>query len=66
ALLIDLNGDEVNSTSENSAYSRAGQYFQLTASQIPTLSEWGLIIFAVLLLASLGWFIRRRRKPAKA
>ncbi len=57
ALVIQLNGDEVNSSSEGSAYSKAGQYFQLTASQIPTLSEWGLILFATLLLASLVWFI---------
>lgn len=66
ALLIELNGDEVNSNSEGSAYSKAGQYFRLSDSQIPTLSEWGLIIFATLLLASLVWFIRRRRKLVKA
>lgn len=65
ALLIDLNGDDVNSSSEGSAYSKADQYFRLSASQIPTLSEWGLILFATLLLASLVWFIRRRRKLVK-
>ena len=66
SLVITLNGQEVNSDSEGSAYSKAGQYFQLDTTQIPTLSEWGLIIFASLLLASLVWFIRRRRKLVKA
>ncbi len=66
SLVILLNGDEVNSDSEGSAYSKAGQYFRLTATQIPALSEWGLIIFATLLLVSLVWFIRRRRKLVKA
>ena len=65
ALLIQLDGDEVNSSSEGSAYSKADQYFRLSASQIPTLSEWGLILFATLLLASLVWFIRRKRKLAR-
>ena len=65
ALLIELSGDEVNSDSEGSAYSNAGQYFRLTAAQIPTLSDWGLILFATLLLASLVWFVRRKRKLAK-
>ncbi|HXF48709.1 MAG TPA: IPTL-CTERM sorting domain-containing protein [Verrucomicrobiae bacterium] len=66
ALVITLNGQEVNSDVEGSAFSKAGQYFKLTATQIPTLSEWGLILFATLLLASLVWFIRRKRKPARA
>ena len=65
ALLIQLDGDEVNSSSEGSASSKADQYFRLSASQIPTLSEWGLIIFGTLLLVSLVWFIRRRRKPVR-
>ncbi len=66
ALLIELNGEEVTSDPESSPVSHAGQRFRLTASQIPTLSEWGLILFATLLLASLVWFIRRRRKLKKA
>jgi hypothetical protein len=66
SLVILLNGDEVNSSSEGSAYSKAGQYFKLTATQIPTLSEWGLIVFATLLLASLVWYVLRRRKLIKA
>lgn len=66
ALLIELNGEEVTSDPESSPVSHAGQRFRLTASQIPTLSEWGLILFAALLLTSLVWFIRRRRKLIKA
>jgi len=66
ALLIQLNEEEVTSDSESSPVSKARQRFRLTASQIPTLSEWGLILFATLLLASLIWFIRRRRRPVKA
>ena len=33
---------------------------------IPTLSEWGLILFGAVLLAGLIWYIRRKRAPATA
>lgn len=31
---------------------------------IPTLGEWGLIIFSVLLVGWMAWVIVRRRRPA--
>jgi len=34
-------------------------------SVIPTLTEWGMIIFCVLLFAWMAWVIVRRRKAAK-
>ncbi|MEA3297341.1 MAG: IPTL-CTERM sorting domain-containing protein [candidate division Zixibacteria bacterium] len=32
---------------------------------IPTLGEWGLIIFCILLVGWMAWVIVRKRKPAK-
>jgi cbb3-type cytochrome oxidase subunit 3 len=36
-------------------------FFEAT---IPTLTEWGLIIFGVLLLGFITWVFLRRRKAA--
>ena len=66
SLVIALNGDELTVGVEGGAFSKAGQYFDLVETQIPTLTEWGLILFAALLLASLVWFVLRRRKLARA
>jgi hypothetical protein len=38
---------------------------QITQTAIPTLTEWGLIIFAVLLLAFITWVLLRRKKYLK-
>lgn len=56
--LITTDGDGVTAHS--------GQNFIQLPSQIPALSEWGLILFAALFLASLVWYALRRRKPARA
>lgn len=37
-----------------------------TTGSIPTLSEWGAIIFGTLLLASVAFYIWRRRRVAVA
>ena len=31
---------------------------------VPTLSEWGLILFGVVLFGTLVWYLRRRRHAA--
>lgn len=59
-----LNGQLIT-TDPDGVTAHSGQNFIQVPSQIPTLTEWGLIIFAALLLASLVWFIRRRRKLAR-
>ena len=41
------------------------QYYQnsvVVVSVIPTLSEWGMIIFCVLLLGFMAWVIVRKRR----
>jgi hypothetical protein len=37
----------------------------LDAYKIPTLTEWGMIIFCVLLFGWMAWVIVRRRKALK-
>jgi hypothetical protein len=37
---------------------------QPCAGQIPTLTEWGLIIFGVVLLGFITWVFLKRRRPA--
>ena len=38
-----------------------GVTFEFRFGAIPTLSEWGLIIFSLLLLGTIVWYLRRRK-----
>lgn len=63
---VKLRGQVIGTHSEEGEVtSNAGQDFVLIAASIPTLSEWGLVIFGALLLAGLVWFIHRKRRLAK-
>jgi hypothetical protein len=42
------------------------QASDVTIRSVPTLTEWGLIVLAVLLASSLAWMIRRRFAPRPA
>ncbi len=40
----------------------SGQYYVKSTSQIPSLTEWGMIIFCVLLFGWMAWVVVRRRR----
>ncbi|HWR83118.1 MAG TPA: hypothetical protein VN285_07435 [Candidatus Deferrimicrobium sp.] len=40
----------------------SGQYYVKSTDKIPTLTEWGMIIFCVLLFGWMAWVIVRRRR----
>jgi hypothetical protein len=48
-------------TFTNNGYPGVWNMIQDECASVPTLSEWGLIIFSVLLFATVVWYLRRRK-----
>jgi hypothetical protein len=59
--------DRVLSPAEVQSIFDAGPYGKCrpVSGSIPTLSEWGMIIFCVLLFGWMAWMVVRRRKTAR-
>ncbi len=65
-IFIFLNGAEITDDVEGYEYSNGGQqYSLLDTPPIPVFDGYGLVIFGVLLLASLVWFAWRKKRLAK-
>lgn len=64
-IFIYLNGAEITDDVEGYKYSNGGQRFELVDTPpIPIFDGYGLAVFGALLLASLVWFVRRRKRLA--
>jgi len=69
----DFGFDRIQLSLNGSMYSPLPTYYFddfsmeiLETAAIPTLSEWGLIIFSLLLLGTIVWYLRRRRMAPAA